>query len=61
MTITVCDICGKNMSTTKCVNTIEDINFYISSRGKMWDICNECLESLNKWMAMRRKESENEG
>ena len=58
MTKTVCDICGKEISTGKNVDTIEDLNFRISSYGKMWDICTECRESLNKWMAARRAESE---
>ena len=58
MTITVCDICGKKMPTTKFVDTIDDLNFRITSYGKIWDICNECRESLNKWMATRRAESE---
>lgn len=58
MTKTVCDICGKEMPTAKIVNTIEDLNFCVSSHGKRWDICTECQESLNKWMTIRTTESE---
>ena len=58
MTKTICDICGKEMPTTKFVDAIEDLNFCISSPGKIWDICNECREDLNRWMNMRRSESE---
>lgn len=61
MTKTVCDICGKEMPTVTFVNTIEDLknlNFCISSYGNIWDICIECRESLNRWMTMRKAESE---
>lgn len=61
MTKTVCDICGKEMPTVTFVNTIEDLknlNFCISSYGKIWDICNECREDLSRWIATRGTESE---
>lgn len=58
MTKTVCDICGKDMPTEKFTGTIRDLNFCISSYGKIWDICTECLVDLNKWMTKRRAESE---
>lgn len=58
MTKTVCDICGKEMPTAKFADTTENLNFCISSHGKIWDICAECRVSLNKWMTMRRVESE---
>ena len=58
MTKTVCDICGKEMPTTKLVDNIENLNFCISSHGRIWDICTECRESLNRWMTVRRRESE---
>lgn len=58
MTKTVCDICGKEMPTVKFVNTIENQNFCISSYGRIWDICNECRIRLNKWMTIRKSESE---
>lgn len=54
MTKTVCDICGKEMATTKFVDPIENMNFCISSHGKIWDICTECREDLNRWMTIRR-------
>ena len=57
MTKTVCDICGKEMSPAKFVG-IENLNFCISSHGKTWDVCTECRESLNRWMFVRRRESE---
>lgn len=55
---TVCDICGKEMPTTIFSDAIGNVNFCISSYGKAWDICTECRESLNKWMTIRRAESE---
>lgn len=58
MTKTVCDICGTEMPTTKFVDSIENMNFCISSHGKIWDICTECRLSLNRWMTIRRAESE---
>ena len=58
MTKTVCDICGKEMSTLKIVDNIKNLNFCISSHGRIWDICDECRVSLNKWMTIRRAESE---
>ena len=58
MTKTVCDICGKEMPTQKFVGTIEDLKFCISSHGRIWDICTECRESLNRWITIRRAESE---
>lgn len=61
MTKTVCDICGKEMSTAKFVDNIEELNFCISSHGKIWDICTECRTSLNRWMTVRKQESEDKG
>ena len=58
MKITVCDICGKEMSTIKCTDIINTLNFCISSYGKIWDICNDCRVSLDKWMNLRRAKSE---
>ena len=62
MTKTVCDICGKEMQPAIFVdNNIEDINFRISSHGKIWDICTECRVSLTRkimWMTVHREESE---
>ena len=58
MTKTVCDICCKEMPTAKFVDNIEELHFCISSFGRIWDICAECRESLNRWMTKRRAESE---
>lgn len=58
MTKTVCDICGKEMPTAKISNTIEEMNFCISSHGKIWDICNECRVGLNRWMTIQRNRQE---
>jgi len=55
MTKTVCDICGKEMPTSKFPDTIENLNLCISSYGKIWDTCPECRVSLDKWMTMRGK------
>lgn len=58
MTKTVCDICKKEMPTTKAVDNIGDLVFCISSYGRTWDICTECRESLNRWMTMRGQKGE---
>ena len=58
MTKTVCDICGKDMSTnTTSKDPIYDLKFCISSYGKIWDICNECREDFNRWMVIRKSEA----
>ena len=58
MTKTICDICGKDMSTTTMSkDPIYDLKFCISSYGKMWDICNECREDFNRWMVIRKSEA----
>lgn len=57
MTKTVCDICGKEMPTAMTIGTAD---FYISSHGRVWDICTGCRVSLNKWMRIRKGESEEE-
>lgn len=62
MKITICDICGKGMPSTKYPDAIRDLNFCISSQGKIWDICIECREDLNRWMTKRStKRGENGG
>ena len=61
MTKTVCDICGKEMPSSILGDTIKNMNFCISSYGKIWDICNECRVSLNGWITVRRQESEDKG
>lgn len=49
MTKTICDICGKDISATITPKElIMDMNFCISSYGKMWDICPECREDFNR-------------
>ena len=58
MTKTVCDICGKEMPTSKYADTIEDMNFCISSHGRIWDICEACRIGLNKWMTIRKAKRE---
>lgn len=60
MTKTVCDICGKPMPTRIYPDRIEDLNFCISTHGRIWDICVECAEDFNRWMTIRRAE-ESEG
>lgn len=54
MTITICDICGKQTETS--TEPLPVYKFAISSHGKVWDICNDCRESLNKWITIRRAE-----
>ena len=58
MTRTVCDICGKEMPTAKFVANIVDLSFCISSHGKIWDICDKCRVDLNRWINIRKTESE---
>lgn len=57
MTKTTCDICGKEMPISKFKITIEEMNFCVSSYGRIWDICLECRESLNRWMTIRKSNS----
>lgn len=54
MTKIVCDICGKEMPNQRYAARIENNAFCISSYGKIWDICIECRESLNRWMTIRK-------
>ena len=57
MTKIVCDICGKEMpNLTKLGVDIRNVNFCCSSYGRIWDICTECREDLNRWMTTRKQE-----
>lgn len=58
MTKTICDICGNEMPTSKMADSIVDMNFCISSQGKIWDVCTQCRISLKNWMDMRKTRSE---
>lgn len=58
MTKTVCDICGKEMPTAKLADNVRNLNFCISSNGRIWDICTECRTNLNKWMTIRKQHGE---
>lgn len=58
MTKTVCDICGKEMPLEIYIKRIGDYKFCISSYGKVWDVCAECRDELDKWMKKRKAESE---
>jgi len=59
MTKTVCDICGEEMpSTAIFVKDIKNFNFSMSSYGRIWDICTDCRESLNRWITMRKQKGE---
>lgn len=60
MTITVCDICGKDMPLEIYVRPIKDYKLCIASYGKSLDICVECRNELNEWMKKRKAESEAE-
>lgn len=53
---TICDICGKEMPTAKFTDNIEDLNFCISSHGRIWDVCTECRAGLDRWIAIRKAE-----
>ena len=55
MTITTCDICGKEMPTMS-----KGDNFNISSRGRVWDICDNCRQELNKWLESKKPKGETE-
>ena len=56
MKITLCDICGKEIPAIKFIDTIDSLNFSVSSHGRTLDICDDCREDFNKWVAMRRAE-----
>lgn len=56
MTKTICDICGKEMPTTKLGDRpYANQKFCISSCGKAWDVCGECRESFYRWTTIRRQ------
>lgn len=50
MTKTVCDICGKEMSSIILTKCLKDYNFAISTCGRVWDICPKCRDELNEWI-----------
>lgn len=54
MTKTICDFCGKEMTTDTNTN-INDMNFAISKNGKKYDMCIECRESFWKWWQNRKE------
>ena len=61
MTKTVCDICGKEMEKPHDYSIgLKNKKFNISSYGRIWDICNECCGELNRWLAGKAKEREEE-
>lgn len=45
MIITTCDVCGKEMPT----KDIEDRRFCISSMGRPFDICDECMDKIENF------------
>ena len=51
---TYCDICGKEMSNSYKHDNIKDLNFAISSNGRIWDICNECRDDLWMWITQKK-------
>lgn len=56
MTKTVCDVCGKEMPTTKKFgHSIRDLNLCVLSRDKMWDICDSCHEELYKYITIYKQ------
>jgi hypothetical protein len=57
MTKTICDVCGKQMPTTLYPADIEDRHFCISSMGRPWDICDECLEEIGNLLKKRHLET----
>ena len=58
MTKTICDICGKDMPVNIIGEPIKNLNFCISSYGKIWDICNKCRNELNEWIKEHKAERE---
>lgn len=56
----ICDICGKEMSTSKYTGANENCNFCISSYGKVWDICNNCREELLELLKTFKYKEESE-
>lgn len=57
MTITTCDVCGKEMPTKLYPADIEDRHFCISSMGRPWDICDECLKEIENLLKKRHIET----
>ena len=58
MTKRFCDICGKEvigLMELKIVENSKDYHFSISSNGRLWDICNECMEDLAVWIKDRKE------
>ncbi len=54
----VCDICGSEMKNTSFIDAednFKELQFCISSYGKIWDVCDECRVSLSKWMKERAR------
>lgn len=60
MTKTICDICGNDVPLEIYVTSIKNQKLCISSYGKVWDICTECRNELDKWIKKRKVESEEE-
>lgn len=57
MTVTKCDVCGKEMNPTSEYGN----KFRVSSYGRIWDICDNCREDLNKWLESKKLKGEQDG
>ena len=50
MTKTVCDFCGKEINP---IRRMVEGEVTISKNGRIFDVCNDCKESLNEWLKAR--------
>lgn len=51
MTVTWCDVCGKEMPKKEYA-----FDIIISSYGRTWDICDDCCAEFNKWCSERSRQ-----
>ena len=56
MTKTICDICGKEIGLYMYpAKELKDMQFAISSHGRIWDVCQECRDDLWIWIKDRKE------
>lgn len=56
MTQTICDFCGKVLGKSSILlKPVAMYNLSISRYGVKMDICEECHDSFNEWVASRKE------
>ena len=58
MTKTICDICGKEMGLYMIPllkDNLKDMQFAITTHGRIWDVCQECRDDLWIWIKDRKE------